>query len=61
MTRRVDRRAVFFVLSALLSIVLLPLCPPELRWVGWSLGVAFVVLATASWADHRTRIREPRR
>ncbi|MEO5900466.1 MAG: hypothetical protein ABIR68_10095 [Ilumatobacteraceae bacterium] len=61
MTRRVDRRAVFFVLSALLSIALLPLCPPELRWVGWSLGAAFIVLATASWADHRTRLAKPPR
>ena len=55
MTRRIDRRAVFFLLSAVLSILLLPLAPPELRWVGWTLGIAFVVLAVASWADHRGR------
>ena len=57
MSRKVDRRAVFFVISAVLSIALLPLCPPELRYVGWTLAAVFVVLALASWADFRARRR----
>jgi hypothetical protein len=57
MSRKVDRRAVFFVSSALLALVLLPLCPPELRYVGWTLAAVFVALAAASWADFRSRHR----
>ena len=34
MSRKVDRRAVFFLASAVLALLLLPLCPPELRYVG---------------------------
>ena len=56
--RKVDRRAVFFLFSAVLAVVLLPLCPPELRYVGWTLAAVFVVLAVASWADFRSRRRE---
>ena len=55
MSRRVDRRAVFFVASAVLALLLLPLCPPELRYVGWILAAVFVVLALASWADFHAR------
>ena len=57
MSRRVDRRAVFFLFSAVLSLVLLPLCPPDLRYVGWTLAVVFLLLAAASWADFRSRHR----
>jgi len=56
----VDRRAVFFLFSAVLSLVLLPLCPPDLRYVGWTLAVVFLVLATASWAEFRSRHRRHR-
>jgi membrane protein implicated in regulation of membrane protease activity len=56
-SRNIDRRAMFFVASAVLSVLLLPLCPPELRWVGWTLAATFVVLAAASWADFRSRRR----
>lgn len=52
-----DRRAVFFLLSSLTSLVLLWPTPPELRWVGTILAIAFAVLALASWADHRSRVR----
>lgn len=52
--RKFDRRAVFFGISAVVAILLLPLCPPELRFVGWILGAVYVVLALVSWADfHR--------
>lgn len=61
MNRHVDRRAIFFLISAVLSVALLPLCPVELRWVGWTLGVVFAVLALASWADDRSRTSEHRR
>jgi len=56
----VDRRAVFFLFSAVLSLVLLPLCPPDLRYVGWTLAVVFLLLAAASWADFRSRHRRHR-
>jgi hypothetical protein len=55
-----DRRAVFFVLAAVLCFALRPLIPieegkPDIRWVGVVTGVAFVVLALLSWLDHRGR------
>ena len=55
MSRKVDRRAVFFLASAVLALLLLPLCPPELRYVGWILAAVYLVLAAASWADFRSR------
>ena len=58
MSRKVDRRAVFFVASAVLALLLLPLCPAELRYVGWTLAAVFVLLAVASWADFHSRRRQ---
>lgn len=58
--RKFDRRAVFFGISAVVAILLLPLCPPELRFVGWILGAVYVVLALVSWADFHSRRRHHR-
>ncbi len=60
--RRSDPRAVFFLLAAVVSALLVPVLPhephkPSLDWVGWTLCVAFVVLAVLSWLDHRSRLR----
>ncbi len=52
-----DRRAVFFLFSSLISLVLIWPTPTELHWVGMTLAIAFAVLALASWADHRSRVR----
>ncbi|MEO5724680.1 MAG: hypothetical protein ABIQ39_10070 [Ilumatobacteraceae bacterium] len=56
----IDRRAVFFLMSGGLSLLLLALCPPDLRWVGWVLAIVFVILALGSWIDHVQR-RDRRR
>lgn len=55
----VDRRAIFFALSAVVCGLLVPVCPTEYRWVGGVLVVGYVLLALASWLDHRTRRRRP--
>lgn len=52
-----DRRAVFFLGSAFVCALLLWPTPPELRWVGVALAVTYLVLAAASWLDHRSRAR----
>ena len=50
-----DRRAVFFLFSALASFVLVPLTPEKFTYVGVVLGVAYLILAALSAADHRSR------
>ena len=52
---RTDKRAVFFILSAVVCALLVPLCPADYRWVGWTLAVAYTVLSLLSWLDHRGR------
>jgi hypothetical protein len=54
-----DRRALFFLGSAAVCLVLTPVAPPDLRWFALVLAGAYVVLATASaldtWFRHRHR------
>ena len=52
-----DRRATFFLTSAILCAVLLWPCPTDLRWVGWVLIVGFVVLALLSTLEAVARSR----
>ena len=57
-----DRRAVFFLISAAICGALTPLIPieegkPDITWVGKVTAVAFVVLALLSWLDHVGRRR----
>jgi hypothetical protein len=55
-----DRRAVFFMCSALVCAVLVFVTPSELRWVGNVMTAAYAVLAMASWLDHSSRRRSSR-
>ena len=60
-----DRRAVFFVIAAVLCFALRPLIPieegkPDIRWVGVVTGIAFLALALLSWLDARGRQRDDR-
>ena len=50
-----DRRAVFFLGAAVLSVVLIPFTPAGFGYVGAILGTAYVVLALLSALDHRSR------
>lgn len=51
----VDRWAVFFVGAAIVSLVLVPVTEDEYRWVPLALGIVYLLLALASWADRRGR------
>jgi hypothetical protein len=48
------QRAVFFVVSAGLCLLLLPVTPEDLRWVSAGLGVVYLLLALASFLDARS-------
>jgi hypothetical protein len=53
----IDRRAVFFVCSAVVCAALAPVTPRDVRWVGNVMAIGFVVLALASWLDFASRRR----
>ncbi|HQZ36593.1 MAG TPA: hypothetical protein PK020_19345 [Ilumatobacteraceae bacterium] len=58
-----DRRAVFFLIAAVLAGVLIPLVPdepahPGVQYVGPALVVGYLVLALLSYLDHTTRHRD---
>ncbi len=55
-----DRRAVFFLCSALICVLLATVTPHDLRWVGNVMAIAYVVLSAASWLDHASRRRSNR-
>jgi hypothetical protein len=50
-----DRRAWFFVVAALVCVLLVPLADPQHRWVAWTTGAAYVVLAVLSALDDWSR------
>lgn len=57
-----DRRAVFFLIAAVICGLLTPLIPieegkPDITWVGGATAGAFAVLALLSWLDHIGRRR----
>jgi hypothetical protein len=51
----VDRRAVFLLGAAVICVLLVPLAPEDLSYVGVVLAIWCVVLAVASWLDHLSR------
>lgn len=55
-----DRRAVFFLCSAVVCALLAIVTPSELQWVGNVMALAYAVLAGASWLDHSSRRRSSR-
>ena len=50
-----DRRALFFVGAAVACVLLVPVTPSNLRYVGVSLCVVYTVLAALSFFDDRSR------
>jgi hypothetical protein len=48
-----DRRALFFLLAAVVSALLVLLTDPPLRWVPEALSATYVLLALASYLDAR--------
>lgn len=59
----IDKRAVFFVVSAIVSLAMMPLLPedPDHPWLHLTpvaLIVALLLLAVLSWIDHWSRHRD---
>ena len=52
-----DRRALFFVIAAVLCLALVPVAEPNLRWVPEVTAGAYVVLALLSFLDAVSRRR----
>ena len=52
-----DRRAVFFLVAAVVCVVLIPLTGASERWVPIALSIVYTLLSVASWADARGRHR----
>lgn len=55
-----DRRAVFFMASAVVCVVLARVTPSDLQWVGNVMAIWYVVLAAVSWLDYASRRRSGR-
>jgi predicted PurR-regulated permease PerM len=55
-----DKRAVFFAGSALACLLLVPVAEHEFRALTVGVAATYVLLALASWLDHRGRHRPPR-
>ena len=57
-----DKRALFFLGAAIVCGLLVPVTEDHLRWVPIALAGLYLVLAGASWLDHRSRSkRQPNR
>jgi predicted Na+-dependent transporter len=52
----VDRRAVFFIVAAMVCALLIPVTPDKFRWVGELLTGLYIVLSLASLLDHVSRV-----
>ena len=50
-----DRRATFFLLAALVCLLMLPLAADEFRWVTLGVSFTYLVLSLASYLDFRGR------
>ena len=56
-----DRRALFFVGAAVVVALLIGVTDREIRWVPTGLAALYLVLALASYLDHRSRQSTPRK
>jgi hypothetical protein len=54
-----DRRALFFLVAAVVVALLIGVTDPENRWVPIGLSALYVVLALASYLDRRSRQSSP--
>lgn len=50
-----DKRAQFFLLAAVVCAVLVPLAEDRFRNLTVGVAITYLVLAAASWLDHRGR------
>ena len=50
-----DRRAMFFLLAALVCFLLLPLAADDFRWITLGVSFTYLLLALASYLDFRGR------
>ncbi len=50
-----DRRAAFFTIAAAMCFVLVPVSDDSFRNLTIGVGVVYILLAIASWLDHRSR------
>jgi hypothetical protein len=50
-----DKRAQFFAGAAVLCLLLLPVAEDKFRDITLVVAVTYLVLAAASWLDHRSR------
>ena len=50
-----DRRAMFFLLAAVVCLLLLPLADDDFRWITLGVSFTYLVLALASYLDFRGR------
>ena len=50
-----DKRAQFFALAALVCFALVPVAQDTYREVTLAVATTYVLLAAASWLDHRGR------
>jgi hypothetical protein len=53
--RWVDRRAVFLLCSAVVSLLLVPVAPPDFEYVGVVVAMWCTILAIGSWLDKWSR------
>ena len=47
-----DRRAIIFVVFAIVTFLLIPISPTDFQWVGELLSITYLVLALLSFLDN---------
>jgi hypothetical protein len=50
-----DKRAQFFLLAAAVCLLLVPLAQDDFRTITLGVAITYVLLALASYLDHRSR------
>ena len=48
----IDRRAIIFIVFAVVTFLLVPISPTDFQWVGELLSVTYLVLALLSFLDN---------